>query len=467
MNLIRYIQDQLPTAPWPLRNLYYSVRGFIYRQTELNADFRRIVGELCESDWWDAGRIREFQDEQVRWIVRHAYETVPFYREWFARAGVRPSDIGGQDDLVRLPVLTKQVVRENWPRMVSRSYRGQRLIQAGTSGTTGTPIRVFRTVGMRNLQRAIFTRYRARFGMPIYVKKLTFSPHTRISPAVSRPPFWTIDYVTGGTNMSLAHLQPAFLPAIAEFLRPRRYEDYGGWPSAMMILATWMLENGVRLEHPPAIVDCGSETVTPAMRRRLSEAFEAPVHDKYGSVEFAGHMCTCERGRYHLDFECCCVEFAEAAGADADVRNMIFTGWGNPVMPFIRYEVGDWCRLADGPCPCGRGSVAVASIQGRSNDYLLTRSGRRITGIDPFVPGAREVQLRQDAIDHVRVLVVPAPDADRAAQEQAVDALRKLAGEELTLELEWVEAIDRTAAGVSNSKFRSVVCDVAAPGGGG
>src|SRR5687768_7123620 len=65
-------------------------------------EFRAL---LEEAQHWDATRMRAWQDERLRVVVRHAYEHVPYYRELFGRHGIRPESIDGVADLPRIPVL--------------------------------------------------------------------------------------------------------------------------------------------------------------------------------------------------------------------------------------------------------------------------------------------------------------------------------------------------------------------------
>ncbi|MCG3179038.1 MAG: hypothetical protein BIFFINMI_01369 [Phycisphaerae bacterium] len=453
-----WAQETFNRLPVLARDLYHSARGVGVRAVELGPEFRRWLAFLKQSQWWDAGRIRDYQDARVRELAALAYATVPFYRGWFDAAGVRPGDIRTQEDLRRLPVLTKQLVREHQGRMVSRAYRNRIWEVKRTSGTTGTSVTIPRAPEMRPLNRAIFWRHRDQFGVRPFDRMVAFAPRTAISPSRRRPPFWWNDWFTRRAWVSLAHLSEANMPAIVAWFSRFRPVMLGGWPSAMHLVATWMLENGVRLPRPPRLVSVASETLLPEVEERLARAFEAPISSMYGQAEFAGHAVRCRHGRFHLDFECCCMEQCPVPEAGPGVVSLIFTGWGNPAMPFIRYEVGDLAAPATDACPCGRQSPALLRIEGRADDAIRTPDGRRVVGLMAHLPSAREVQICQDRLDHLEIRVVPGPDYDPGQEAELIRRLRVQLGDGFAFDVVKLESIPRGPAGLR--KFRAVVSEI-------
>ncbi len=446
-------------SPAPVRHAYLSLAGLRRRIGEYNAAFRRNVNWMLKSDWWPAERSRDYQDARVRELAAHAYANVPFYRQRFDAIGLRPGDIRTQDDLRHVPVLHRADVPGHERSMLSRRGPVGYLQRAGSSGTTGKALTVWRDDRMRRLQRAVFWRHRGRFGVRWPQWNLTFAPGDDLALSVTRPPFWMHDYFGSVTRMSLAHLTPEHLPAIAAFVsRQSRCRVFGGWSSAMALLANYMLENDIRPAHPPRIICCGGMTLPPSVRDRLAHAFQAPVTDRYGSIEFAGHACDCPAGRYHLDFETCAVETVPVEGAPDNVVKLRFTGWGNPLMPFIRYELGDLATLSSGPCPCGRQSITFDSFDGRLDDYLVTPSGRKIVGAYPWLPSARLLQLVQERADRIEVRVVRGTGYDPSQEAETIARLCRQTHGELEVRIVHVEDVERTPLG----KVRAIVSRVTA-----
>jgi phenylacetate-CoA ligase len=141
------------------------------------------------------------------------------------------------------------------------------------------------------------------------------------------------------------------------------------------------------------------------------------------------------------------------------MSNLIFTGWGNPAMPLIRYEVGDYGRRAESPCPCGRASLSLSGIDGRMEDYVLTPDGRMVIGLNQVLEyafGAEEIQIYQDRLAAIEVRVVAGPNYGPEDEIALTRELRRRVGSELRIDFCRTDQIPRTASG----KFRAVVSEL-------
>ena len=143
-----------------------------------------------------------------------------------------------------------------------------------------------------------------------------------------------------------------------------------------------------------------------------------------------------------------------------EVGRLVCTGLLNSAMPLIRYEVGDRVAIAppDERCPCGRTLPILLSVEGRSDDVILTPDGRRVGRLDPVfkcdVP-IREAQIVQETLTRVRMLVIPGPEFRAEHKETLANALLERVGE-MEILVEEVQEIPRSA----NGKFRAVVSKV-------
>ena len=141
---------------------------------------------------------------------------------------------------------------------------------------------------------------------------------------------------------------------------------------------------------------------------------------------------------------------------------MICTGFLNDAMPLVRYEVRDMAELPASPenCGCGRGLPLVEKIQGRFDDVILSKDGKRVALLDiVFRPPMhlREAQIIQETLGRIRVKAVPAEGWCQRDERQIAVALRQRLGD-VEVVVETVPEIERTWAG----KFRMLVSHVAA-----
>jgi len=457
-SLAERIYYRLPSS---MQNLLFTCYGMWLRRLRYNRHFYRYLDDLQRSEWWSKEAIRDYQNQKLRELLKHANETVPFYREWCGDHGVRVEDIRTTDDLPAIPILTKQIVRENQRRMVSTRFNRCSLVKVLTSGTTGTPLEIAITRKGLAFQWAVWWRHRRRFGLHVNDRFLMFGARVPIAQRQQSPPFWRHDLANHRTYLSVYHLTEKNMSLVVDYLNTTHFDFFAGYPSAMLILANHILATGQRLVNPPRMVIAGSDALRPGIETKLREAFGAPVTEQYGMVEFAGNLSKCELGRFHVDFECCHVETLPIDDNQGFVE-LLLTGWGNPAMPFIRYQIGDCARPSSGPCACGRASECFDSISGRSEDYIITPDGRMIMGINQvfeYASGVNDIQIHQNQIDSIQVHLVPGfgfSDADKAALTRE---LRRRIGDHMNIEFRIVDSIART----SSKKFKAVVSHLDQP----
>ena len=164
----------------------------------------------------------------------------------------------------------------------------------------------------------------------------------------------------------------------------------------------------------------------------------------------------------HLNSDHLHVEFAD--GPDAvGPSDLIVTDLHNHGMPLMRYVNGDLGTPSRVRCPCGRGLPKLAKVDGRKLDALRLRDGRLLPGeyiVYVFLPitGIKQYQVVQQELDVLRVRLVPDAGYDASVDERIREGFRKLAGDNVRIEFETVDAIALTASG----KRRVTICELPA-----
>jgi phenylacetate-coenzyme A ligase PaaK-like adenylate-forming protein len=143
------------------------------------------------------------------------------------------------------------------------------------------------------------------------------------------------------------------------------------YPSAAVLLAEERAAG--RLEVSPREVWTGGETLSPAMRRFVSESLGCAVVNSYGTSEFLTLACECHCGRMHLNSDWAILESVDRHGhevpQDEPGATTLLTNLANQVQPLIRYDLGDRITIRSRPCECGS-HLPVIDVQGRSDDTL-------------------------------------------------------------------------------------------------
>jgi phenylacetate-CoA ligase len=233
------------------------------------------------------------------------------------------------------------------------------------------------------------------------------------------------------------------------------------YPSAAAVLARAAATHGVRLPALKVLI-ANAEPVYPWQRQIIEAGLGCPVRETYGMAEIVAAASECERNIAHLWPEVGHLEVTkDAADVAVDPGNpgrFVCTGLLNADMPLVRYAPGDRGVFAPAEvCRCGRTLPALSSIEGRTNDVLLTPDGRAVYWINPIFYGlpVLEAQVIQESLDRVRIRFVPGVGFTEVHSQQAVERLQRRMGTVQVI-VEEVGAIPRAAGG----KFRAVVSQV-------
>jgi phenylacetate-CoA ligase len=277
------------------------------------------------------------------------------------------------------------------------------------------------------------------------------------------PPFWVWNAGLRQLYLSSYHLSAETSPAYLKALVDYRVEYLWGYASTLYSLALCAEE--MRLQPPTLkMVISNAEPLYAHQRELISRVFDCPTRDTYGMSEKVCAASECEAGRMHLWPETGIHEVLHDEKDEpvlpGETGRLVCTGLLATDMPLIRYEVGD--RVAIAPpgekCACGRALPTLLSVDGRSDDVLITPDGRRVGRLDPVFKSdipIREAQIVQESLEFVRMLVVPATGFAASHEEVLITALRERVGN-MRVALEKVAAIPRTA----NGKFRAVISKV-------
>lgn len=446
--------------PGPPRSLAASVRGYQLRRWRYGPETERLAEAARERETWPPERWEAWRQERLAEVLRRAATEVPYYRrQWADRR--RRGDRGSWEELANWPLLRKESVRATPAAFLAEDCDRRRMLHLRTSGSSGTPIQLWRS---RRTDRAWYALFGARnlgWNGVSRADRWAILGGRLVAPfAQRRPPFWVWNAGLQQLYLSSYHLAPRNVPDYLDAVRRWRPTFMLGYPSSMHALARSVLELGL---EPPAlkVAISNAEPLFEHQRQAIAAAFGCPVRDTYGMVELVAAASECQAGTLHLWPEVGIVEVLrdETAQslAEGQTGRFVCTGLLNADMPLIRYAVGDRGALASATeaCRCGRSLPALQAIEGRLDDVLLTPDGRRIGRLDPVFQGdlaVSEAQIVQESLERIRVRFVPAAGYAAGHGQEIIRRLRARLGD-VEVVLEPVEQLPRSAGG----KLRGVV----------
>jgi len=442
------------------RRIYESVPVAIKRAVRL-IPFSWWAGKayretLARGPWLDQAseeELRLYQEHQLGETLRFAVHQIPAYRH--LRSSVERHT--PFEALKAFPLLDKNTVQVRQQDYLARDLEKMPHYQTTTGGTSGNQLSVYLDDRSQSKEMAFIHRFMKRMGYTLRQRKATFRgvafPH--LKPGV----FWQLNPVHNELRFSPFHMSTGNLEAYLKKLIRYSPQYLHGYPSAVDILAEYVIHNGLvgRLPEIKAAF-LTSEECTTVQRKRIEQAFRTRVFSWYGHTErvvFAGE---CEKNStYHHFPDYGILEIiddnAGSCKTEGERGELVGTGLNNFCMPLIRYRTGDYATRLDSKCECGRRWDRFADVEAIwKQDMVLGRTGARISmaALNMHGPLFKRVVRYQYYQDRrgacvLKVMVLPEfTEQDRDTIEAAYNAK---AGDEVRFTVRIAEEIPLTARG--------------------
>lgn len=459
-------QNFYDNSPHWLQSILLNMYAMRIHLERYGKPFKNAFDELHKTQWFSKEQIYHYQSERLKKLVTHAYNTVPFYRKHYDKSGVNPKEIKSLKDISRLPLVTRDDIRDAGDSLISSQYKKNKLVHGHTSGTTGSPLSFFWDKQTCVYTNAVDWRQKAWADIRYGDRIALFLGRTIVPTEKTEPPFWQLDRIHNMLWMSSFHLSEHYLPHYLSKLRRYKPAAIEGYPSTVYILARYLKAIGETL--PVKAVFTSSETLLPMQRAIIEERFEAPVYDYLGMAERVVFATQCaEQHEYHLNFEYAVNEIVDNDGnvlENGQEGYLVGTSLLNYGMPFIRYKSNDITAINFDQCACGRYMPRLSGVTTKDEDIVVTPEGKLVSSsvlTHPFKPldAVLESQIIQEEIDRLKIKIVRRENYSEEDSQHLIAALRERLGTSMNIELEFVKNISRTKAG----KFRWVISKVPLP----
>jgi phenylacetate-CoA ligase len=414
----------------------------------LNSKYTNLI-RLLHNERRSIDELLHYQTIRLKQLVAHAYTTVPFYKKLYSSCGLHPNDVQSVEDISKLPIIDKKMIRQNLYDLISTKYINKKLIPVTTSGSSGMMLKFFIDNSFDQFRKAQFLRPYITNGKHFSDRTLVFS-----APKTTAKKWFQHLGIMNETRIFYNTHSDEQIRAIQK-IQPVVIQ---GCASVINLLALIILEQKTVIPNPKLIFT-DSELLTENMRLNIEKAFGAKVIDIYGTYETdnIAYECRAQNG-YHIAMDCVIMEFI-CEGAEAkpfEEGEIVVTVLNNFAMPFIRYNLSDIGSFSNIPCSCGRTLPLLVKIRGRSNDYMITREGKKLSfvnlesywhSINKFV---HEYQVIQEDIDNFTISIVPNNEYHDSCREIIKSQIYKYFPG-VNIDINLVDAIERIGPG----KFRT------------
>lgn len=347
-------------------------------------------------------QLRELQGKRLQKLVAYVYHNVSFYRHKMQAMDLMPNDIRSIDDIVKLPFTTKQDLRDNYPYGLMAAPNSEVVRVHASSGTTGNPT----IVGYTRKDLAIWSEVMSRC-LSAY--------------GVTREDTFSVSYGYGlftgglGAHYGVENLGATVIPASTgntekhvRLIRDLKITGIACTPSYALYLAETVDKMGIdKKDLSLRIGAFGAEPWTEHMRKEIQERLGLKAYNLYGLSEIMGPGVSCEcevQNGSHIHEDHFYPEIIDPVTLETlpagQQGELVFTTLTKEGMPLLRYRTKDLTSLMPGICSCGRTSVRMTPIMGRSDDMLIIR------GINVFPSQVESVILSMKEFEPRYMLVV-------------------------------------------------------------
>jgi phenylacetate-CoA ligase len=402
-----------------------------------------------------AALLRQRQSHNLRALVRHAAQQVPYYRTLFAKAGIRPESIQCVEDLQRIPITDKSDLRKlPLQERIPEGVAPGALHVFNTSGTTGRPLDVAVSKRDHMINRALMLRVLHHYGMKPWHSKMSIKGAA--VPAADRS--WHARLGLYRRGWISATLPPEEWVRGLDAFKP----DYLlGYFLTLQLMARALKEAPGAHARPRCILST-SGVLGAAARSTIADGFGAPVLDVYASWEGGIMAWECrDCGAYHVNSDQVIIEVLRDGRpvAPGEEGEAVITNLHSRGMPIIRYRQGD-VLVRGGASPCRCVLPTLQAIHGRTADAIRLPSGRTMTPhglmiIIDHIPGIERWRLVQPDPARIRIQLVHTDAFDAAAAERLRRKLGALLKEDVAIVLEPVQDLPYAP----NEKYRLVVSE--------
>ncbi|MDP3930251.1 MAG: hypothetical protein Q8R57_14615 [Bacteroidota bacterium] len=355
------------------------IRDLKPRNLKQRLEYNKWVRKINSSEFDSLSKTDEMQWSAVKLLLEHSFKFVPYYRNLLKSIGANPNDFKSWSDFQKLPLLTKEIIRQNPKDFISDLVDPRRLNLMTTGGSTGNPLGFFREPVMDKIERAFMYHQWGRVGYKEGARRVIL----RGEPVKGGRLFYKHRFdniwLMSSYHLSVDHIED-YVSELNK-IKPKFFHVY---PTSFIIFTQLLIQSKLKLNFPIQAILCGSEPILSYQRQLFEETFNTRVFSWLGQAEGAILASECEYStNYHVWPQHSYVELINENGENVKSKGLtgeiIGTTINNYGSPFIRYKTGDLAVYESDHCPkCKRNFLVLGEIKGRGQDQIFLEDGRRI-----------------------------------------------------------------------------------------
>ena len=410
---------------------------------------------LQKHQWSTREEMINLQRKKLHALILYASQNIPYYQRVIQEHSLQFSADTLFSDIKKFPLLTKDIIRENFNQLYK--FRDHTYYKNTSGGSTGEPVILYQDADYFAWNTATKLLFDEWAGRMIGERMATV--------------FATLQDLSNSGQKFKSYLRQQ-LSGIT-ILNTRRVTNRDKYkyikqinrikPSIILVydheLIRFIQKHHLPVYSPRAVMTTGG-VLYPEVRARTEEVFQAPVLNRYGSREVGDMACNCRKSiNLHLIPAIHYLEILDDNGKEVnpgEAGNIVITLLTNYTMPLIRYKIGDMGILSEKSCLCGRKLPLLEKVVGRICSQFINKFGDSINvgmfySLFYFKENIRQFQVVQETTDLISINLVlidknKLNDMNKYFQENN-QKIRKVMGHEITVKYNIVDEIEPSPSG--------------------
>ncbi len=429
-----------------------KIAFYIFHKHIRRDNYFELKDQFAQTQFWSKEKMEEYQWRKFKEIISYSYEKVPYYNKLFKENGISPSDIKSKEDAVKIPVLTKQDIIDNYSQLIAQGVEKWRMRTNATSGSTGTNLKFLSDNG--TLVKAVLqNRCYEWMDLSLFDKKMHIwgsgwdvKKSKKILSKIK-------SIIKSNIVLSGYHLTEEQIVQYYQIMKSYNPSLIISYPSILNeIVSTFQKHH---FQFTPKAIQIGGEKLMPNQRINIESCFNTKIFDFYGGrdVPMIAQECNVHNG-LHIMSEAVYFEVIDENGIPIQdgEGEIVVTDMHNKVMPFIRYKIGDRAKISSRECSCGRGLPMIDEVLGRTFDIIRFPNGNKVSGTFWTIllktqPGIKNLQVVQKQIDHIQINYVPDNSVQQIDFDSFITKIHEYSGSSLKVTFQKFDTIPLTKAG--------------------
>ena len=343
------------------------------------------IKEIERLTLMNSKELNAYKGQQFLKIFRKAITKSKFYRKFYTEAGITLEDITSLEDIQKLPILTKEILRKNTELVPTQP--SWLLVSANTNGTTGNPLRLYHSYkSIKKEQAYVFINRKERgftYGEPL----------VSLKGNLPKDMFKLKVHLSNTLHLSSFNLKNSYTEDYYREISKFTPKAIEGFPSSLYNLCLLLKEKDLQLHIPVAFTS--SETLYDFQRELIEETLNTKVYDYYGTTERSISLME------KLDRQ----GYTENPGYSINeyyINKIITTSLIKEGFPLIRYEVNDRIRFGEN----SSNPLFIQKIEGRTDDVVIAKDGSKIGRLDYLIRGINNIQNAQVVQENIGELTI-------------------------------------------------------------